>query len=61
MASDELKDENTSEKASFAELFEFYGEGLKEDVQVGDKNRGKIISIGKDYWLAKTQEALERV
>jgi hypothetical protein len=42
VASDELKDENTSEKASFAELFEFYGEGLKEDVQVGDKNRGKI-------------------
>jgi small subunit ribosomal protein S1 len=31
---------------NFAELFESYSAGMNEDIQVGDKIRGKIISIG---------------
>lgn len=33
---------------SFAELFESYSSGMKDDLQIGDRIKGKIISIGKD-------------
>lgn len=33
---------------SFAELFESYSVGMKDDLQIGDRIKGKIISIGKD-------------
>ncbi len=33
---------------SFAELFESYSSGMKDDLQLGDRIKGKIISIGKD-------------
>jgi small subunit ribosomal protein S1 len=36
------------EEESFAELFESYSSGMNQDIQVGDKIRGKIISIGRD-------------
>ena len=52
--SDEITDEKTSEEESFAELFESYGEGINEDVQVGDKISGEIISIGKDNVFVDT-------
>lgn len=52
--SDETRDDKTSEEESFAELFEAYSEGVNEDVHVGDKIRGKIISIGKDIVFVDT-------
>ncbi len=50
MNDDRMNDEteNDSPEESFAELFENYSRGMNQDIQVGDKIRGKIISIGKD-------------
>jgi small subunit ribosomal protein S1 len=41
---DETPDEDQEE--SFAEMFESYSAGMNEDIRVGDKISGKIISIG---------------
>lgn len=40
--------QNDAPEESFAELFESYTSGMSQDIQVGDKIRGQIISIGKD-------------
>jgi len=39
---------NDMEEESFADLLESYSDGMKDDLQVGDKISGKIIAIGKD-------------
>ena len=50
-----LGDDNNEEKEeSFAALLEAYGPGMDADVSVGDKIRGKIISIGKDSVFVDT-------
>ena len=36
------------EEESFAELFESYSSGLKDDIEFGEKVRGRIIAIEKD-------------
>ena len=59
--SDELTDENASKEKSFAELFESYSEGLNEDVSVGDKIRGEIISIGKDTVFVDTGTKIDGI
>jgi len=41
-------EENDPEEESFADLFESYSAGMSDDLQLGDKISGKIISIGKD-------------
>ncbi|MGD9188558.1 MAG: 30S ribosomal protein S1, partial [Desulfobacteraceae bacterium] len=41
---DETPDEDQEE--SFAQMFESYSAGMNEDIRVGDKISGKIISIG---------------
>ncbi len=47
--SDDLNNENqNNEEQSFADLFESYSLGMKDDLQIGDKISGKIISIGKN-------------
>ena len=47
--SDDLNNENPDDgEESFADLFESYSSGMKDDPQIGDKISGKIISIGKD-------------
>lgn len=47
--SDQFENENNdSEEESFADLFESYSAGMRDDLQLGDKISGKIISIGKD-------------
>ncbi|MEZ4527848.1 MAG: 30S ribosomal protein S1 [Desulfobacterales bacterium] len=47
--------ENENENGpSFAELFESYNTGMKDDLQVGDKVKGEIISIGKDTVFVNT-------
>ena len=49
---DEIPNEETETgecpEESFAELFESYSSGMNQDIQVGDKIRGKIISMGRD-------------
>jgi len=44
--SDEVQ--NDGDEESFAELFESYSTGIGQEIQVGDKVTGQIISIGKD-------------
>ena len=61
MVSDEITDEKGSEEESFAELFEAYSEGVNEDVQVGDKIKGEIISIGKDTVFVDTGTKIDGV
>jgi small subunit ribosomal protein S1 len=47
--SDDLNTENPDDgEESFADLFESYSSGMKDDLKIGDKISGKIISIGKD-------------
>jgi small subunit ribosomal protein S1 len=47
--SDQFENENNDpEEESFADLFESYSAGMNDDLQLGDKISGKIISIGKD-------------
>ena len=47
--SEKFDNENQeNEGESFAELFESYSSGMKDDLQIGDRIKGKIISIGKD-------------
>jgi len=42
-------DENQdNDDQSFAELFESYSSGMKDDLQIGERIKGKIISIGND-------------
>ncbi len=41
-------DKNDPEEQSFAELFESYSSGLKDDIEFGEKVRGRIIAIEKD-------------
>ena len=61
MVSDELKDDKTSGEESFADLFEAYNEDVDEDVQVGDKVRGEIISIGKDTVFVDTGTKIDGI
>ena len=47
--SDDFNNENPDDEAeSFADLLESYSSGMKDNIQIGDKISGKIISIGKD-------------
>ena len=52
--SEDLNNENGVEEESFADLFESYSAGMNEDVRVGDKIQGEIISIGKDAVFVDT-------
>jgi small subunit ribosomal protein S1 len=48
MADDQSIDDNPESdngEESFAEMFESYSAGMKENLRVGDKVRGRIISI----------------
>jgi len=47
MSEDFIDEENGAEE-DFATLFESYQKVMNQDLQVGDKVRGKIISIGRD-------------
>ena len=51
---EEHGEEEPEEEESFAGMFEAYSAGMKEDVRVGDKIRGEIISIGKDSVFVDT-------
>ena len=53
-ASQENIEGETDEEESFAELFESYTKGMNEDIRVGDKVKGAIISVGKDSVFVDT-------
>jgi small subunit ribosomal protein S1 len=39
------EESNEDQEESFAELFESYSAGMKDDIRVGDKVHGKVIAI----------------
>ena len=43
---DDFENEPPEEEESFADLFESYSAGMNDNIQVGDRIRGRIISIG---------------
>ena len=51
---EEHGEEESEEEESFAGMFEAYSAGMKEDIRVGDRIRGEIISIGKDSVFVDT-------
>lgn len=63
----EENDENRKEtdemaqEESFAELFESYSSGMSEDIQVGDKISGKVISIGTNAVFMDTGTKMDGV
>ena len=52
--SNDFVDENNGEAESFEDLLESHSYRMNEDIQVGDKVRGKIISIGRDTVFVDT-------
>ncbi len=59
--SEDLINEKGAEDESFADLLESYSAGMNEDVHVGDKVRGEIISIGKDTVFVDTGTKIDGV
>ena len=51
---EETLEEELDEEENFAGMFEAYSAGMNEDVRVGDKIRGEIISIGRDSIFVDT-------
>ncbi|MDY7037564.1 MAG: S1 RNA-binding domain-containing protein, partial [Thermodesulfobacteriota bacterium] len=59
--SDDFVDESNDKEVSFADLLESYSTGMNEDIQIGDKIRGEIISIGKDTVFVDTGTKIDGV
>jgi small subunit ribosomal protein S1 len=60
--SDDLPDESkNSDGDSFAELLDSYTSGIGEDVRVGDRIRGEILSIGKESVFVDTGTKIDGV
>ena len=61
--SDKITDgENSEEKEqSFAAMLDAYSPGLEADITIGDKIRGKVISIGKDSVFMDTGTKIDAV
>ena len=60
--SDHLDDDNNEEQEqSFAALLEAYSPGADEDFGVGDKIKGRIVSIGKDAVFVDTGSKIDGV
>ncbi|MEJ2725165.1 MAG: S1 RNA-binding domain-containing protein [Deltaproteobacteria bacterium] len=57
-SSDQFKD---NERDSFEELLESYTSGMGEDVRVGDRIRGEILSIGKESVFVDTGTKIDGV
>ena len=61
--SDKIDDGENSEEQeqSFAAMLDAYSPGLEADISIGDKIRGKIISIGKDSVFVDTGTKIDGV
>lgn len=53
--------ETQSTEESFADLFEAYNNNIKDDIRVGDKISGEIISIGRDAVFVDTGTRIDGV
>jgi small subunit ribosomal protein S1 len=60
MSEEKLENEEKPEQ-SFAELFESYNDHRTERVQIGERIRGKIISVGKDAIYVDTGTKIDGV
>ena len=54
-------DNDEEEEESFAELLESYSAGMNEDLQVGDRISGEIISVGNDAVFVDTGTKIDGV
>lgn len=54
MTDNSNEDDQTPEEPGFAEMLAAYGGGMNEDLRVGDKIDGEIISIGRDTVFVDT-------
>ena len=52
--SDDFTNETNGEEENFEDLLEVYSSRMNKDIQVGDKVKGEIISIGKDTVFVDT-------
>jgi len=59
--SDDSNNEKEHEEESFADLFESYSAGMKDDLKVGDKITARIISIGKNSVFVDTGTKIDGV
>ena len=59
--SEDFVEEKNSKEDSFADLFEAYSKGMNEDLQLGDKLRGKIIFIGRESVFVDTGTKIDGV
>ena len=58
----EVDDNNNDEnEESFADMLDAYSQGAGEDVRIGDKIRGKIVSIGRDSVFIDTGTKIDGV
>jgi small subunit ribosomal protein S1 len=57
----ENNNETSNEEQSFEELLEAYGGGTTDTLQVGDKIRGRIISIGREMIFVETGTKVDGV
>lgn len=53
--------DNGADEEDFASLFESYGQVMDQDLRVGDKVKGKIISIGQDAVFVDTGRKIDGV
>jgi len=61
MSDNNINNEGEHEEESFAELFESYSAGMKDDLKVGDKVKARIISIGNDSVFLDTGTKVDGV
>jgi small subunit ribosomal protein S1 len=61
MNGDEFEKEASENEESFAELFESYSAGMNENINVGDRIRGRIISIGSSSVFVDTGTKVDGV
>ena len=62
MADHRKDDDNIDEKEeSFAAMLDAYSPGLESEINIGDKIRGKVISIGKDSVFVDTGTKMDGV
>jgi small subunit ribosomal protein S1 len=59
--SEKQENQADEEGQSFEALFEAYTTGMNEDIQVGDRIRGEIISIGRDTVYMDTGSKIDGV
>ena len=59
--SEKQENQSDEDEQSFEALFESYTTGMNEDIQVGDRIRGEIISIGQDAVYMDTGTKIDGV